>query len=201
MLRRPPRSTRTATLVPYTTLFRSAESRARRRGPAPDIGRNPRVSLDLAGDSRRIGRLPLKNAGKAMNDKQVPSEANRRRRLLSLRTAAVLAAAGLLTACGALQGSPPEPSRIAAEGASDEFPNLAEVPGSPPPHSAPEDRQEVMATLAEDRAAATLPETEPLTTAAPPDPFASSLIIPGDPVTSTAQAAVLPPPPPPGPRP
>src|SRR3546814_20570689 len=136
-----------------------------------------------------------------MNDKQVPSEANRRRRLLSLRTAAVLAAAGLLTACGALQGSPPEPSRIAAEGASDEFPNLAEVPGSPPPHSAPEDRQEVMATLAEDRAAATFTETEPLQTAAPRDPFSGSLIIIGDSVTPTAQSAGLPLPPPPGPGP
>src|SRR3546814_7903850 len=109
MIRRPPRSTRTDTLVPYTTLFRS------------------------------------------------------------------------------LQGSPPEPSRIAAEGASDEFPNLAEVPGSPPPHSAPEDRQEVMATLAEDRAAATFTETEPLKTAAPRDPFASSLIISGDSVTSRSE--------------
>src|SRR3546814_18536894 len=115
-----------------------------------------------------------------MNDKQVPSEANRRRRLLSLRTAAVLAAAGLLTACGALQGSPPEPSRIAAEGASDEFPNLAEVPGSPPPHSAPEARQEVMAPLAEDRAAANFPAPQPLKTAAPPDPYATLLLIRGD---------------------
>src|SRR3546814_1225915 len=67
-------------------IWGAAESIALRRAPAPAIGRNPRVSLDLAGDSRRIGRLPLKNAGKAMNDKQVPSEANRRRRLLSLRT-------------------------------------------------------------------------------------------------------------------
>src|SRR3546814_16401712 len=70
-------------------IWGAAESIALRRAPAPAIGRNPRVSLDLAGDSRRIGRLPLKNAGKAMNDKQVPSEANRRLPLLSLRTAAV----------------------------------------------------------------------------------------------------------------
>src|SRR3546814_17059211 len=110
-----------------------------------------------------------------MNDKQVPSEANRRRRLLSLRTAAVLAAAGLLTACGALQGSPPEPSRIAAEGASDEFPNLAEVPGRPPPHTAPEDHQAVMATRAEDRAADTLTATTPPTTVAPHVPSPPTL--------------------------
>src|SRR3546814_7854816 len=31
MIRRPPRSTRTDTLFPYTTLFRSATGRARRR--------------------------------------------------------------------------------------------------------------------------------------------------------------------------
>src|SRR3546814_5558172 len=37
MIRRPPRSTRTDTLFPYTTLFRSAKSRhasSRRKGPA-----------------------------------------------------------------------------------------------------------------------------------------------------------------------
>src|SRR3546814_5486921 len=34
MIRRPPRSTRTDTLFPYTTLFRS--DRRRRAGPAPD---------------------------------------------------------------------------------------------------------------------------------------------------------------------
>src|SRR3546814_19267579 len=34
MIRRPPRSTRTDTLFPYTTLFRSRESRIRRRRPA-----------------------------------------------------------------------------------------------------------------------------------------------------------------------
>src|SRR3546814_12711483 len=73
------------------------------------------------------------DARKAMNDKQVPSEANRRRRLLSLRTAAALAAAALLTACAALQEEDPsaEPSRVSTEGASDEFPNLAEVPTEP----------------------------------------------------------------------
>src|SRR3546814_5127240 len=36
MLRRPPRSTRTDTLFPYTTLFRS--SSARLQGPPPDAG-------------------------------------------------------------------------------------------------------------------------------------------------------------------
>src|SRR3546814_9638030 len=35
MIRRPPRSTRTDTLFPYTTLFRSAVSAAHRRRPGP----------------------------------------------------------------------------------------------------------------------------------------------------------------------
>src|SRR3546814_7673788 len=35
MIRRPPRSTRTDTLFPYTTLFRSARHRGRRRSPQP----------------------------------------------------------------------------------------------------------------------------------------------------------------------
>src|SRR3546814_9408340 len=39
MIRRPPRSTRTDTRFPYTTLFRSLG----RAGPAPDAGRDPRA--------------------------------------------------------------------------------------------------------------------------------------------------------------
>src|SRR3546814_10777861 len=35
MIRRPPRSTRTDTLFPYTTLFRSPEQRVRRAGEGP----------------------------------------------------------------------------------------------------------------------------------------------------------------------
>src|SRR3546814_3339575 len=40
MIRRPPRSTRTDTLFPYTTLFRSRGPRG--RGPLPDPGRRQR---------------------------------------------------------------------------------------------------------------------------------------------------------------
>src|SRR3546814_4275314 len=36
MIRRPPRSTRTDTLFPYTTLFRSADAAAKRFVPPPD---------------------------------------------------------------------------------------------------------------------------------------------------------------------
>src|SRR3546814_3335775 len=39
MIRRPPRSTRTDTLFPYTTLFRSRPRRARARTPAAGAGR------------------------------------------------------------------------------------------------------------------------------------------------------------------
>src|SRR3546814_20574589 len=39
MIRRPPRSTRTDTLFPYTTLFRSGDARAR-RGAAHGLGRD-----------------------------------------------------------------------------------------------------------------------------------------------------------------
>src|SRR3546814_11918427 len=49
MIRRPPRSTRTDTLFPYTTLFRSRE-----RAPA-GIGLNPPLAV-LAVDVRRVGR-------------------------------------------------------------------------------------------------------------------------------------------------
>src|SRR3546814_4211610 len=38
MIRRPPRSTRTDTLFPYTTLFRSAGHRPKRRRPRPAPG-------------------------------------------------------------------------------------------------------------------------------------------------------------------
>src|SRR3546814_6721508 len=39
MIRRPPRSTRTDTLFPYTTLFRSPQSRKRRRNSPSPIAR------------------------------------------------------------------------------------------------------------------------------------------------------------------
>src|SRR3546814_5906929 len=49
-------------------------------------------------------------------------------------------------------------------GASDEFPNLAEVPTEPRAHSAPEERAAIIEELAEDRSEATFTETEPLET-------------------------------------
>src|SRR3546814_3866178 len=58
MIRRPPRSTRTDTLVPYTTLFRSAEAGAQCEGRAEAIGgadAQPRgLELETAGAAPRV---------------------------------------------------------------------------------------------------------------------------------------------------
>src|SRR3546814_14980669 len=51
MIRRPPRSTRTDTLFPYTTLFRS-ELLAH----AIDVGRGPGGRMDVPRDGRVLGR-------------------------------------------------------------------------------------------------------------------------------------------------
>src|SRR3546814_8047269 len=137
-----------------------------------DLGQPPDRTAPVEGRKESDAR-------KAMNDKQVPSEANRRRRLLSLRTAAALAAAALLTACAALQEEDPsaEPSRVSTEGATDEFPNLAEVPPEPRAHSAPEERATIIEELAAARSAATFTAPEPPDTPAPPHPFAPRLTI------------------------
>src|SRR3546814_12615691 len=58
MIRRPPRSTRTDTLFPYTTLFRSLESHA-----APhdlvDLARNPATSCDTLPGMQQLRRIAL----------------------------------------------------------------------------------------------------------------------------------------------
>src|SRR3546814_13773293 len=50
MIRRPPRSTRTDTLIPYTTLFRSGR---RRPGRRPASSRRARSASPVRGESRR----------------------------------------------------------------------------------------------------------------------------------------------------
>src|SRR3546814_20710208 len=62
MIRRPPRSTRTDTLFPYPTLFRSGEARgADAVGVHADLlqrardGRDHAEDADQAGDRRRVG--------------------------------------------------------------------------------------------------------------------------------------------------
>src|SRR3546814_14752338 len=64
MLRRPPRSTRTDTLFPYTTLFRSrileiADKRRARRPEHGDCGWDARIDVEIA-DIRRffLARVP-----------------------------------------------------------------------------------------------------------------------------------------------
>src|SRR3546814_11605159 len=60
MIRRPPRSTRTDTLFPYTTLFRSVQGRARRacRGGGQDARRRPREGDGRDRARRRRRRHP-----------------------------------------------------------------------------------------------------------------------------------------------
>src|SRR3546814_18486353 len=74
MIRRPPRSTRTDTLLPYTTLFRSrcrAKSRQRRRAVLAPLERAPRLRSGM----RSIG-LPLGDPRPLPTPKQ-PSASNR----------------------------------------------------------------------------------------------------------------------------
>src|SRR3546814_17775293 len=56
MIRRPPRSTRTDTLFPYTTLFRSHDAVAGRELARAPLGRNPHVLPQLAGFAQPIAR-------------------------------------------------------------------------------------------------------------------------------------------------
>src|SRR3546814_8086765 len=56
MIRRPPRSTRTDTLFPYTTLFRSIDRPTARRGAAPARGRCATWPTGTAAGRRRRHR-------------------------------------------------------------------------------------------------------------------------------------------------
>src|SRR3546814_6699767 len=65
MIRRPPRSTRTDTLFPYTTLFRSARAPPR-RGQAVEQGRFAGVGVAHQGDHRighALARVAVQAAG------------------------------------------------------------------------------------------------------------------------------------------
>src|SRR3546814_17442846 len=73
MIRRPPRSTRTDTLFPYTTLFRSAWRADRGRRTRACAGRErsadglsqPALADRTRGDAVRAGAAPQKGAGAA----------------------------------------------------------------------------------------------------------------------------------------
>src|SRR3546814_20020304 len=58
MIRRPPRSTRTDTLFPYTTLFRSFHQPRRHGDIADAVGRFPQLHVDPVGDGDRFMDIP-----------------------------------------------------------------------------------------------------------------------------------------------
>src|SRR3546814_3223613 len=83
MIRRPPRSTRTDTLFPYTTLFRSrVHPHKRRRVGAPDRARDPA----WAGDERRGARRLQRNRRRARLVMAGPAAGRRHRRCLLSRS-------------------------------------------------------------------------------------------------------------------
>ena len=120
-----------------------------------------------------------------------------RRLGIAAAAAVALAVLGGCTAVQEMTQTPEEaaakqPAKVTTAGEKDEFPTLGEVPKEPKAHSAPEDREKVMAEMAEDHSQATFTEPAPLVTAAPPDLFSTSVIIDGDSVTTSDQMAGLP---------
>src|SRR3546814_5230126 len=74
MIRRPPRSTRTDTLFPYTTLFRSLERhRAREREIPALVGAPPR-HVGVAGEAVEHGALRRAHPQECRHDLLVRSE-------------------------------------------------------------------------------------------------------------------------------
>src|SRR3546814_1836421 len=72
MIRRPPRSTRTDTLFPYTTLFRS---QLRRRQSARQARREIHAAAGRGGDARNdIARTMIAEAGLAARSEEHTSE-------------------------------------------------------------------------------------------------------------------------------
>src|SRR3546814_3580877 len=80
MIRRPPRSTRTATLFPYTTLFRSRFQRgmAARAGPGRDPRRRELAALHPALRGRRRRDRADRVDGQARAARRPAAEAGRR---------------------------------------------------------------------------------------------------------------------------
>src|SRR3546814_13458166 len=65
MIRRPPRCTRTDTLFPYTTLFRSPHARCRAKAQF-DVVREVAVVADIAALAMRPGRQPVQRSGREL---------------------------------------------------------------------------------------------------------------------------------------
>src|SRR3546814_15740273 len=89
MIRRPPRSTRTDTLFPYTTLFRSAGAGPRARRRRGDAG-DRRGSRDGAPDAggRRVRRQSGASGGRTGGVARRPAHAAGAARLLAARGSA-----------------------------------------------------------------------------------------------------------------
>src|SRR3546814_14561337 len=66
MIRRPPRSTRTDTLFPYTTLFRSGQGRRRRWQPRRQRAGRQRLISAMAGASSAVAVLGAGSWGTAL---------------------------------------------------------------------------------------------------------------------------------------
>src|SRR3546814_9018168 len=86
MIRRPPRSTRTDTLFPYTTLFRSFGARARHRldMPAMVAGKPPRQPV-LDHPRGAIGALEAVPAGAAQGQRRIAATVEEQQHLLAAR--------------------------------------------------------------------------------------------------------------------
>src|SRR3546814_13284159 len=70
MIRRPPRSTRTDTLFPYTTLFRSIGEGRQKTGPEEDRARRGKRQAEPLEKPERQKRLNDKSAGKRIEAEQ-----------------------------------------------------------------------------------------------------------------------------------
>src|SRR3546814_6601494 len=86
MIRRPPRSTRTDTLFPYTTLFRSLLGRHARQGPTGDV--EAQAGRQGAGERVAVWRgAPTGGEDLTVSHAVVGGECTRRRRQAQRRRA------------------------------------------------------------------------------------------------------------------
>src|SRR3546814_7337471 len=78
MIRRPPRSTRTDTLFPYTTLFRSHRDAVRSVLAARERGRRTGAKVETRGSCIHQVRTPLSLADEELVIVQLPTQLHRR---------------------------------------------------------------------------------------------------------------------------
>src|SRR3546814_1282383 len=77
MIRRPPRSTRTDTLFPYTTLFRSHRDAVRSVLAARERGRRTGAKVETRGSCIHQVRTPLSLADEELVIVQLPTQLHR----------------------------------------------------------------------------------------------------------------------------